>query len=233
VKYNSNKLNKMNLTSNLKPKHNSTFKDVNIDNFETNLDKYDTAKSAGMSYYVEFITDTGKASDDELVTYLNTNIERLKSIGKLNLLIKNVNISILVEAGIYEFSLVYITRNNILPELLITVYADTLNEIILNLDVTSSVENHTLLNKLSLGKIFPQHLAFMTPQEIHPKRWKDNIRKKKIKEYKKNNMAATDMYKCYKCGERKCTVKQLQTRSSDEPLTTFVTCLVCHNTFKM
>ena len=54
----------------------------------------------------------------------------------------------------------------------------------------------------------------------------------KKKEYKKNNMAATNLYKCYKCGERKCQVMQMQTRSADEPMTNFVTCLVCHNNFK-
>ena len=44
-------------------------------------------------------------------------------------------------------------------------------------------------------------------------------------------MSYTDLYKCYKCKERKCKVIQLQTRSADEPMTNFITCLVCFNTF--
>jgi transcription elongation factor S-II len=38
----------------------------------------------------------------------------------------------------------------------------------------------------------------------------------------------TDM-KCGKCGKRNCTYNQLQTRSADEPMTTFVMCNECGN----
>ena len=53
----------------------------------------------------------------------------------------------------------------------------------------------------------------------------------KFREDTENNMATTDLYKCYKCGERKATSYQMQVRSADEPMTIFVTCLVCYNTF--
>lgn len=41
--------------------------------------------------------------------------------------------------------------------------------------------------------------------------------------------ASTDQFLCGKCKNRKCTYYQLQTRSADEPMTTFVTCTVCNN----
>ncbi|KAG2233919.1 hypothetical protein INT48_004407 [Thamnidium elegans] len=44
--------------------------------------------------------------------------------------------------------------------------------------------------------------------------------------------AETDMFKCGKCGGRKCTYFQMQTRSADEPMTTFVTCVICGNHWK-
>ncbi|CAO0797551.1 unnamed protein product [Mucor circinelloides] len=44
--------------------------------------------------------------------------------------------------------------------------------------------------------------------------------------------AETDMFKCGKCGGRKCTYFQMQTRSADEPMTTFVTCVGCGNHWK-
>ena len=47
-----------------------------------------------------------------------------------------------------------------------------------------------------------------------------------------NMMAATDQFKCYKCKKRKCTYYEMQTRSADEPMTTFVTCLSCGNRWK-
>jgi transcription elongation factor S-II len=43
----------------------------------------------------------------------------------------------------------------------------------------------------------------------------------------------TDMFRCGKCRERKCTYYQMQTRSADEPMTVFVRCTVCGNRWKM
>lgn len=44
--------------------------------------------------------------------------------------------------------------------------------------------------------------------------------------------ASTDAFQCSKCKERKCTYYQMQTRSADEPMTTFVTCVNCNNRWK-
>ncbi|CAM0877242.1 unnamed protein product [Alopecurus aequalis] len=44
--------------------------------------------------------------------------------------------------------------------------------------------------------------------------------------------ASTDQFKCGRCGQRKTTYYQLQTRSADEPMTTFVTCVNCNNHWK-
>lgn len=63
----------------------------------------------------------------------------------------------------------------------------------------------------------------------------------KDSEYIKNSLLAsqlakvaadTDMFKCGRCKQRKCTYSQLQTRSCDEPMTTFVSCTVCGNRWK-
>jgi transcription elongation factor S-II len=47
-----------------------------------------------------------------------------------------------------------------------------------------------------------------------------------------DTQAETDMFKCGRCKARKCKYYQLQTRSADEPLTTFVTCVNCDNRWK-
>ena len=44
--------------------------------------------------------------------------------------------------------------------------------------------------------------------------------------------STSDEFMCYKCKARKCTFYQLQTRSSDEPMTTFVSCLNYGNRWK-
>jgi len=43
---------------------------------------------------------------------------------------------------------------------------------------------------------------------------------------------STDMFKCSKCGKRETTYYQLQTRSADEPMTTFHTCIPCGHRWK-
>ena len=75
----------------------------------------------------------------------------------------------------------------------------------------------------------------MNHQELNPKMWKELI-EAKIKRDKNlteiDMYAATDEFHCSKCKKNLCTYYQLQTRSADEPMTTFVTCLSCGNNWK-
>ena len=47
-----------------------------------------------------------------------------------------------------------------------------------------------------------------------------------------NIEASTDTFTCRKCRSKKCTYYQMQTRSADEPMTVFVTCLDCSTRWK-
>lgn len=49
----------------------------------------------------------------------------------------------------------------------------------------------------------------------------------------KGAAATTDMFRCGRCKQRKTTYYQMQTRSADEPMTTFVTCVNCDNRWKV
>ena len=42
----------------------------------------------------------------------------------------------------------------------------------------------------------------------------------------RKRMATTDQFQCGKCRKRQCSYYQMQTRSADEPMTTFVICQV-------
>ena len=78
-------------------------------------------------------------------------------------------------------------------------------------------------------------LAFMTHQEMSPEKWDKLIEDKKIRDenkYEPKLEASTDKFTCRKCRSKKCTYYQLQTRSADEPMTTFVTCLECDRRWK-
>ena len=74
-----------------------------------------------------------------------------------------------------------------------------------------------------------------TESGFDPEKWKTLIENKKIRDENKyipKIEASTDDFTCGKCKSTKCTYYQLQTRSADEPMTTFVTCLDCGNRFK-
>ena len=60
--------------------------------------------------------------------------------------------------------------------------------------------------------------------------WKFN-QKEKIK-YELKPEAMTDTFKCNKCGSRETSYYEVQTRSADEPMTQFITCLNCNARWK-
>jgi len=98
-------------------------------------------------------------------------------------------------------------------------------------------KNPMLRENLLLGIIAPSKLAVMTSEEMASDEVK-NLRDKFTKEAINDAQLAqvqgtkTDLLKCGKCGKRNCTYNQIQTRSADEPMTTFVLCNECGNRWK-
>ena len=93
----------------------------------------------------------------------------------------------------------------------------------------------SVLNKIKYGVWEPGKIVNLTAQELYPDIWEDLILKNKKKMDMlsiENKGQGTAIFKCGKCKERNCTYYQMQTRSADEPMTTFVTCLSCSNRWK-
>jgi DNA-directed RNA polymerase subunit M/transcription elongation factor TFIIS len=95
--------------------------------------------------------------------------------------------------------------------------------------------NQQLIQKLNSGELSLQSIAEMTSMDLCPSRWKEMIEKlieKKKKLYSTEQNASIFMW-CSSCKKKtKCDYYQLQTRSADEPMTTFVTCLECDKRWK-
>ena len=152
---------------------------------------------------------------------------------KLNYIINDKNISENLEKGIYNFSIEFSKEKNIIKKwsnnVFVTIYLQKLKIILYNL------KNETILNNLKKKKIKAHELAFMTHQTLRPDIWNSMIEEKKIKDENKFSLkleASTDDFTCHKCKSKKCSYYQLQTRSADEPMTTFVTCLNCNARWK-
>ncbi|TBU19528.1 transcription elongation factor S-II [Hamiltosporidium tvaerminnensis] len=95
--------------------------------------------------------------------------------------------------------------------------------------------NPILCKSVYEGIISPEKFISMSQEEM-----KSDLLKEKEEDFIKKSLfdsqiakkeAETDMFFCTKCKQRKATYRQLQTRSADEPMTTYVYC-VCGNTWK-
>ena len=162
----------------------------------------------------------------------------MRNIGfdKINSIVKNKKLSKDIENSIYSscikdalFRGIEINENNKLFKLL---YVNKLTSIYVNLDSKSYLENKNFLKNIKSGALKGSTVGFLEPDEIFPEQWKKYKDKQDAYKdfvYRKTVSSITEDYRCGRCKQRKCTSYDLQTRSADEPMTTFVTCLNCGN----
>ena len=158
---------------------------------------------------------------------------RNKICNNLNLLLLDDNISLNLEKGIYNYSIDHANKLNVVKKwdniYFVKIYLDRVKTIRINL------KNDNVKNLIINKEIKAHKLAYMSHQDMQPNKWEALIQDKKIRDdnkYEPKLEASTDNFKCWKCKSNKCTYYQLQTRSADEPMTTFVNCLDCGNRWK-
>lgn len=193
------------------------------------LDDINILKEKHISEH-NFVTESSKSIPYDFMISVQNSINRASYVIQLNGLLRDMNLATQIEEGIFEFSLTHIINNNLRRTLFNNIYVDKFNDLFLNLDVKSRLNNKTARALLKTDAFKPQFLAFLSPQQLHPEKWSEIIKKKEYIIDKEKNVATTDQYTCKKCGESKCSVSQLQTRGADEPITTFITCCVCYDT---
>ncbi|PVU88384.1 hypothetical protein BB561_005888 [Smittium simulii] len=91
----------------------------------------------------------------------------------------------------------------------------------------SVIENKILVK--DFVNMTPEDMASEERKRLDMQIYKDNLFKSQGAGPQE---AETDMFRCGRCGKRKCRYYQLQTRSADEPMTTFVTCTNCNHRWK-
>jgi transcription elongation factor S-II len=105
----------------------------------------------------------------------------------------------------------------------------------------SSLKNKTnrqLGRKVMSGDIPADRFVVMTDAELKSAEQrkveealeKENMKKAQVPMAEKS---ISDALKCGKCGQKKVSYSQAQTRSADEPMTTFCECTVCGNRWKV
>ena len=152
---------------------------------------------------------------------------------RLSTVLKNSTMGLNLEKGIYNCCLKIADERKIVKKWdnsnFMNLYLEKLKTVFI------SLQNAEIYKDITTKKYKAHELAFMSHQEIMPQKWEELISLKKIRDenkYTPKVEASTDNFTCYKCKSKKCSYYQLQTRSADEPMTTFVSCLDCGNRWK-
>jgi len=139
-----------------------------------------------------------------------------------------------LERSIYETAYNYSQKNYVARSwkspIFIEIYRQIIRSVFSNIHPESPVKNHRLLARVVEGEFKLCDIPSMSSYEMFPEKWfelKDKLLQREQKILEGNKSRATDQFKCRRCHKRECTYYELQTRSGDEPMTIFITCLNC------
>ena len=142
------------------------------------------------------------------------------------------NAGLNLEKGVYNWTIREAITKNIIRRWenvdFVRLYVNKLRTLMYNM-------TPDILDQINKNQIKSHTIAFMTHQELNPSIWAELLAiksKRDAHKYDTNVEAATDSFTCRRCRSNKCTYYQMQTRSADEPMTTFVTCLDCDKRWK-
>ena len=157
----------------------------------------------------------------------------------LNKAIDDIKMSRKVEKGIYNYVIKVSKEKNIRRSwentLFTNLYKSKILSVYSNLDTNSYIQNNQLLKNIKDGSIEPEKVGSLSVYDVFPDNWKEllNIKSKRDKiKYELKPEAMTNLFKCRKCGSRETSYYEVQTRSADEPMTQFITCLSCSNRWR-
>ena len=117
-------------------------------------------------------------------------------------------------------------------------YTNRVLEILHNL---KDEQNNEFREKIINGIYNGEDLATMDENDMASKNKREEI-KKNIENNinslrsdwdEKHTPVTEGVYKCRKCGGRKTRQNEMQTRSADEPMTIFIHCVTCGNSWKI
>ena len=164
---------------------------------------------------------------------------RNKCVQLINSQLNNESKSRLIEKSIFndmiEFSISKNISRNWNNKYFKLLYISRIRSIYTNINESSYLKNDYLKKQILNDTIDCNNISKLPPYDIFPDNWKylidEQMRKDKLK-YELKPEAMTDIFKCHRCSSRSCIYYEVQTRSADEPMTQFITCLDCNNHWK-
>lgn len=173
---------------------------------------------------------------------MNSNINdnlRNNSVEKINVFINDISLSRKFEQSIYNYVIEKAIKHNIIRswnnDIFRNLYYFKIISFYVNINDKSYVKNDNFINRIKSSEINPSNINNLHLYDINPDNWKDLINKKIKSDKIKNELkphAMTNLYKCSRCKNKECSLYEVQTRSADEPMTQFITCLKCNNRWR-
>ncbi len=182
------------------------------------------------------VDTSGLKEEIDITSEPETNKLRMLCMNSLKFLENNFSKEQIrqLEKGIFDNAFNYAQKNHVprswKSPIFIEIYRQIIRSVLSNIHPDSPVKNPRLLSRILDGEFTLYELPSLTSYEMFPEKWFE-LRDKQLQREQKilegNKSRATDQFKCRRCGKRECTYYELQTRSADEPMTIFVTCLNC------
>lgn len=156
-----------------------------------------------------------------------------KASNYLNLGVDNV-IILNMEKGIFNLSVKMCKEKNTplkwSNNVFTSIYSKIARKILANISYTPNADNFK--KRILCGDVDPYLIATFTHESMDPERWSE-IKLNVMKKYfTKQEEVGDGMFTCNVCKSKKTVYYQMQTRSADEPMTTYVTCTNCNKKWK-
>jgi DNA-directed RNA polymerase subunit M/transcription elongation factor TFIIS len=129
-----------------------------------------------------------------------------------------------IEKSIYNFTIDECAKNDVGPSWDEPLFSHIYKQ--KSIDVFVNLEKGALCQLLNDKVVASKDVGYLSPPGLHPDKWKDDVDVD-------TKDVVEGIFQCKKCGSKRTTYYSLQTRSSDEPMTNFITCVDCGNRWKM
>lgn len=138
-----------------------------------------------------------------------------------------------LELAIYNHSIKIAAEPSWESEQFVACYKNNAFRVLSNL--TDNPNRPLVWDMIDNGEIDPDEIVTIAPERLDPERWekaKRTVIDKVMFEKPDPDSLPDGEFKCPKCGSKKTTYYQLQTRSADESFTTFVKDWKCGYRFR-
>jgi DNA-directed RNA polymerase subunit M/transcription elongation factor TFIIS len=144
-----------------------------------------------------------------------------------------------IEKSIYNWSIRRCKEMSNVPSWENKMFREMYKQKVNNIKTSLQNEETTLKARVLAGQVITRTIAQLTPDELFPTGpYAKSIYNQYIKQMNidlacgRLNAKTIGIFRCGKCKSMKTTYYEMQTRSADEPMTAFITCLACGKRWK-